>query len=93
MKLNQPYYIEQRFGEAHVDLNGKWDFFGIEKETECFDEGMWTYSATLPKSVYYCLNEAGVLPHPYYGCNSKLYKDTDEKVWYFRRKFNNLYKM
>lgn len=88
MKLNQPYYIEQRFGDAHIDLGGRWDFFGMDEETECFDEGVWTNSATLPNSVYYCLNEAGVLPHPYYGCNSKLYKDTDRKVWYFRRKFN-----
>lgn len=31
--------------------------------------------------------EAGILPHPYEGVNSKLYQWVDEKVWYYRKKF------
>lgn len=88
MKLNQPYYIEKRSADAHLDLSGKWDFFWFDKEVESFEESLWKYSATLPNSVYYCLHEVGVLPHPYYGCNSHEYHWVDEKVWYFRKKIN-----
>ena len=86
MQLNQPYYIENRVGDAHLDLAGKWDFFWSDTDVEIFENSMWSYSATLPNSVYYCLNEAGVLNHPYYGCNSHEYNWVDEKVWYFRKK-------
>lgn len=87
MKLNQPYYIEPRSGDAHIDLNGKWDFFWSDEPVTKLNDSLFEYSATLPKSLFRCLHEAGVLPDPYYGCNSKLYHWVDEKVWYFRRKF------
>ena len=90
MKLNQPYYIEPRRGENHLDLGGVWDFFGSEQVLEAdalADDKRWRYQTTLPRSVFHSLHEAGVLPDPYVGTNSKLYADVDEKIWYYRKKF------
>lgn len=86
MRLDQPYYIEKR--ENSLFLNGTWDFFWEERESEVFSEDKWKYKTELPNSVYWCLYEAGILPHPYDGVNSKEYHWVDEKVWYFRKKFN-----
>ena len=86
MRLDQPYYIEKR--ENSLSLNGTWDFFYSDSEKEEFCEKNWQYKAELPKSLYWCLYEAGITPHPYKGVNSKEYHWVDEKVWYFRKKFN-----
>ncbi len=88
MNLNTPWYIEKREGDAHINLNGKWDFafFGESQETA---EGIdFPYTATLPAAAYYNVYEAGLLPHFYKGSNSRLYRDFDKKVWYYRRKFS-----
>ena len=69
MRLDQPYYIEKR--ENSLALNGTWDFFWEEREMETFSENKWKYKAELPNSVYWCLYEAGILPHPYERNNSK----------------------
>lgn len=87
MNLNQPYYIEPRQGENHIDLNGEWSFFWADEIRDAFEEKDWAYRTTLPKSIYHSLHEAGVLPDPYYGVNSKLYHWVDEKVWYYRKQF------
>jgi len=73
MKLNQPYYIEPRKGENHLNLNGEWEFGYADKVTEKPSEDMWKYKTQLPKSIYHSLEEAGVLPDPYVGTNSKKY--------------------
>lgn len=88
MKLNQPYYIEKRNGASHIDLNGTWAFFYADCETETWDANDFQYFATLPKSIYHCVCEAGILPDPYAGTNSKLYHWVDEKVWYFKKTFS-----
>jgi len=87
MKLNQPYYIEPRNGKRHLDLNGDWDFFYADETREEFCEELWIYKTKIPNSVYRSLFEAGILPDPYVGTNSKLYHWVDEKVWYYRKKF------
>ncbi len=87
MELNQPYYIEPRKDDAHVDLGGSWDFCWCDGETDLISELSFEHSATLPQSVYWCLYEAGVLPNPYERLNSRQYHWVDEKVWYFKKSF------
>ena len=85
MKLNQPYYIDRR--KNSIDLNGEWEFFWSDEVCENITENKWKYKTTLPKSIYHSLHEAGVLPDPYVGVNSKQYYWVDEKIWYYRKKF------
>jgi beta-mannosidase len=85
MKLSQPYYIDRR--ENGISLDGVWDFAYTDAPCDA-SEVIFRHSATLPASVYYVLYEAGLLPHPYEGQNSKEYHWVDEKVWYFRRRFS-----
>lgn len=87
MNLNQPYYIEPRKSKNHIDLDKDWDFVWTDKAIEDFSELEWKYKTDIPKSLYFSLYEAGILPHPYEGVNSKLYHWVDEKVWYYRKKF------
>lgn len=87
MKLCQPYYIEKRNGEPHMSLNGQWDFCWTDAAQTDISNIAYTYQGTIPSSVYRLLYEAGVLPDPYVGNNSKQYAWVDEKVWYFRKKF------
>lgn len=87
MNLNQPYYIEPRKGENHINLGEKWDFIWEDKVIEDLSELEWKYKTDIPKPLYFSLYEAGVLPHPYEGTNSKMYHWVDEKVWYYRKKF------
>lgn len=87
-QLNQPYYIEPRAGENHIELNGEWDFFWSDKVLESFEEEPWKYRTVLPKSIYHSLQEAGLLPDPYKNTNSRLYEWTDHKIWYYRKRFS-----
>lgn len=87
MNLNQPYYIEPRKGNGHLSLDGTWDFTWTDAALDSPQSADWKYRAALPKSVYYNLFEAGVLPDPYKAQNSLQYHWVDEKVWYFRRSF------
>ena len=73
MQLSQPYYIEKRNNGTHKDLNGKWNFCWTDTECENVKNLAFGYECKVPASVYYSLYEAGVLPHPYYGTNSKQY--------------------
>lgn len=88
MTLNQPYYIDKRGGEAHIDLGGEWSFFWSDAALDSPSECEWKYKTTLPKSLYFSLYEAGLLPHPYKGVNSKEYHWVDEKIWYYKRCFS-----
>jgi len=87
MNLNQPYYIEPRKSKNHIDLDKDWDFVWTDKAIEDLSKLEWKYNTDIPKSLYFSLYEAGILPHPYEGVNSKLYHWVDEKVWYYRKKF------
>ncbi len=87
MKLSQPYYIEPRNTNAHKDMNGIWEFCWSDKECENVNNLEFNYTSKIPSSVYYSLSNAGILPHPYYGTNSKEYYWVDEKIWYYRKKF------
>lgn len=87
MNLSTPFYIEKRNGENHLDLCGEWEFAYLSEPADETEGIPFAYKATLPSSVYWNMHEAGLLPHPYEGTNSKLYSDLDQKVWYYRRKF------
>lgn len=84
---NQPRYVHPRSGPAHLCLGGAWNFSWADKPLESSAEIVFEHTATLPRSVYGCLHEAGILPDPYVGTNSHQYRWVDEKVWYFRRQF------
>ena len=87
MKLNQPYYIEKRKNDAHINLDGEWEFCYTDEAHEDIGALDFKHTAKIPSSVYYSLYHAGILPDPYYGTNSKLYHWVDEKVWYYRKRF------
>ena len=53
MKLNQPYYIEPRKDNSHLDLGGRWDFCWCDTSVDEISELGYKYSAILPNSVYY----------------------------------------
>ena len=73
MNLSQPYYIEKRKGNNHINLNGQWDFCYSDKAVDRVNELTYPYSCFIPSSVYHCLHKAGVLPHPYKESNCKEY--------------------
>ena len=87
MKITSPFYIEKRSGENHIDLCGKWEFTYVTEETD-ITKVEYKHTATLPAATYWNVYEAGILPHPYKAANSRLYRDLDQNVWYYRRTFN-----
>ena len=87
MNLVQPYYIEPRADGAHISLDGLWQLAWADTAQECFAKDFWRYETTLPKSLYWSLFEAGILPDPYEGTNSKEYHWVDEKIWYYKKTF------
>lgn len=87
MQISSPFYIEKREGKNHIELCGKWDFTYASEETD-ISKVEFKYTATLPASTYWNVHEAGILPHPYEAANSKLYRELDRSVWYYRRTFN-----
>lgn len=88
MNLIQPYYIEKRTGDCHISLDGEWDFCYGDAEKESVGALRFEYKTNIPASVYHSLHCAGVLPDPYYGENSRLYRWVDEKIWYYRKRFS-----
>jgi len=82
MLQTHTFYIDKHINT--VSLDGEWQFCFEDSSTETPD---FKYTATIPASSYRNLTEAGLLPDPYFGCNSKLYNWVDKKTWYFRKKF------
>lgn len=87
MKLNQPYYIEKRKNSNHIELDGEWEFCSSDDARDDIGSLRYENTTQIPLSVYHSLHRAGILPDPYYGTNSKLYRYADEKAWYYRKKF------
>ena len=86
MDLVQPHYIEPREGDGFISLDGEWDFCSADEACEPFSLD-FIYRVTIPCSLYHALHRVGALPDPYVGTNSHLYRDTVNKIWYFRRRF------
>lgn len=84
------FLITPREGDAHHDLSLDWNF-GFR------DESARTYQDTKdvkewhvmrrPTTIHRALCEAGVLPEPYVGLNSKQYEWAEGKIWYFKKTF------
>lgn len=68
-------------------MGGKWDFCFLDKATDDLNLINFENQATIPAGTYFNLYEAGILPHPYVGENSRQYRFVDQKIWYYRRKF------
>ena len=85
MNPNTTYYIDKR-GDS-VSLDGLWRFCWTDNPEDSPEDLTYDCTAELPASGFRCLEQAGVLPDPYYGDNSHLYHWVDKKIWYFRRSF------
>ncbi len=86
MNLSQPYYIEPRTGKAHISLNGEWDFTFTPDRTEP-SAVIYDMKANVPGTVFRQLHEAGRMPEPYTGVNSRQFAWVDDMVWYYRKTF------
>jgi len=81
------FCIDRRTDGTETILDGKWRFGWFDESTDDPMSLTLECEATLPGSVYSNLCEAGVLPDPYIGVNSRLYHWIDKKIWYFAREF------
>ena len=86
-RLEQPMYIDRRQGDNHLPLDGEWEFTWAKEQSEAPWELSFAHLTKIPNSAYWSLFEAGVLPHPYIGCNSRQYDWVDKQVWYYRKRF------
>lgn len=87
MKIINQMYVHPREGKNHLSLNGAWEFQWADELFDTPEKIQYAHAATIPDSVFWNLYEAGVLPHPYEGYNSKKYAFVDSKVWYFKKRF------
>ncbi len=86
MQLSTGLYIDKRENKT-MSLDGAWSFTSVYAPVEAPTNLKYEYCCTLPASVYMNVHEARLLPHPYVGTNSALYRNLDRKVWYFRKIF------
>ena len=84
--LSQPYFIEPRQGKRHIDLCGAWDFGYMNDPVEP-EQVEYSMQADVPGTVFWQLYQAGKMPNPYVGMNSKQFGWVDDKAWYYRKKF------
>jgi len=88
--LWQPYYISPRLGPQHLSLDGEWELgyrdTPIETLQDLASPQKWIHSQ-VPNSVQWALYQAGALPYPYGGLNTRKYAWVPDKVWYQRRRF------
>ncbi|MDD4545699.1 MAG: glycoside hydrolase family 2 TIM barrel-domain containing protein [Oscillospiraceae bacterium] len=87
MELNHQYYIEPR-EKNHIELCDEWSYTYTDKPVDDIAELEWNLKTQIPNSIYWSLYESEVLPHPYVGCNSRLFSWVDEKVWYYQKRFS-----
>jgi len=84
------FRISPRSGEAHLDLSADWNFGFRDSSARTYAETKdvkdW-YVMHRPTTVHRALCEAGVLPEPYVGLNSKQYEWIEGKIWYFTKNF------
>ena len=81
---NHVFYIEKRKDSISLDGKYRYGIFNTEKDI-CFEK--LPYETNLPASVYKSVYESGLLPHYYFGDNSKLYKDLMYKLFCYERRF------
>ncbi len=87
--LWQPFYINQRSGDQHIDLSDNWQLNYTEKPVDDLSQlpkDDW-FGVSSPTSVQWALYKAGKLPHPYVGMNSKKYEWAETAIWYYKKDF------
>lgn len=84
------YYPFKRSGGAHLDLSENWLLTGsdskISPQFAVSDSAEWI-SVEKPTSVQTAHFQAGKLPDPYVGLNSKLYEPLEKKFGIIKRGF------
>ncbi|MBR0190800.1 MAG: hypothetical protein IJQ31_01895 [Thermoguttaceae bacterium] len=84
------FRITPRLGDAHHDLSTDWNFGFRDSSARTYQDTQdvkeW-YVMRRPTTVHRALCEAGVLPEPYVGLNSKQYEWIEGKIWYFKKTF------
>lgn len=81
---NHGIYIDRHPGT--VFLNGSWEYAFFDTEM-CLDQVEYRYQTMLPASAYKSVYESRLLPHYYVDDNSRLYRELQNKVFYYRRSF------
>ena len=72
MNAYHTFHIDKR--SDSISLDGTWSFCWNDGAADAPDALSYDHSASLPASAYRCLEQAGILPDPYFGTNSKKYE-------------------
>ncbi len=90
VRTQNHFRITPRTGAAHHDLSEDWNFGFRDSSARTYkdtkDVKEW-HVMHRPTTVHRALCEAGVLPDPYVGLNSKQYLWIETKIWYFKKTF------
>lgn len=90
VRTQNHFRITPRTGAAHHDLSEDWNFGFRDSSARTYkdtkDVKEW-HVMHRPTTVHRALCEAGVLPDPYVGLNSKQYLWIESKIWYFKKTF------
>lgn len=61
MSISSPYYVGPRQSDAHLNLDGEWEFGCMPEQVEP-ERVNFSMKATVPGTVFRQLNEAGRMP-------------------------------
>ena len=90
VRTQHHFRITPRLGDAHHDLSLDWNFGFRDTSARTYqdtkDVKEW-HVMRRPTTLHRALCEAGVLPEPYVGLNSKQYEWIEGKIWYFKKTF------
>jgi beta-mannosidase len=81
------FYIDKHRNGEEISLDGSWSFTFLDSAVESPESVNFEHFASIPSSAYKNLQQAGILPNPYYGLNYKLYEWADKKIWYYKKSF------
>ena len=90
VRTQNHFRITPRTGAAHHDLSEDWNFGFRDSSARTYNDTKdvkeWRVMRR-PTTIHRALCEAGVLPDPYVGLNSKQYLWIESKIWYFKKTF------
>ncbi|MBR0238728.1 MAG: hypothetical protein IJQ39_11595 [Thermoguttaceae bacterium] len=88
VRTQNHFRITPRTGAAHHDLSEDWNFGFRDSSARTYNDTKdvkeW-HVMRRPTTIHRALCEAGVLPDPYVGLNSKQYLWIETKIWYFKK--------
>ena len=89
-KGNYNGYYPSKHASKSIDISNDWKLAGFDSKFESPEkiptDADWI-SVKKPTSVQMAHFQAGKLPDPYVGLNSKLYEPLEKKIWYYKKKF------